>query len=181
MLEYLSTNKEWIFSGIGILVLTLIGNIVFSVVRAKLDHKKPRLEIKYSFQQVFVQTALGNSPVYPVLHYEITNIGEVDVLIKSVSIDFCGKKITYLGFDESTGLTTESTSKVDKLIKPKEYYKESFEIVDLVKAIGNQLGIRDRIRVQVIDTLGHRYNSKKFRYKDLIQNVEIANGVNSGK
>ncbi len=179
MFEYLRNNKDWIFSGIGILALTGLGQFIFYIIKTFINRKKRCVQIKVSFYQTFVSTILGTGPVYPNIGYEITNIGKEEVLIKSVSLDFCGKHITHLGYDKSMGLASEASLKIDKLLRPKEYFKGTFNISGLVEAIGKQLTNKAKMRIQAIDTLGNLYFSKKFKYSELLHNIEISNSVNT--
>lgn len=53
--------------------------------------------------------------------------------------------------------------------------ESSIKIQDLLDFIGNKLDGKDKLRIIVVDALGHQYYSKKFSYKSLkdFSNVKI--------
>ena len=59
--------------------------------------------------------------------------------------------------------------------------KGDFEITIFLPMINNQLKPNDNIRLLVTDTLGNKYYSKKTKYKNFLNNVQISREVNLKK
>lgn len=187
--SWIIRNKDWLFSGIGVVIISFILSLIWAFLWfliKKLLPKKKKLQIKTAFKIAIEQNAVTNkfSPCYPVFSFEITNISTEMITIKSVGWNFCGKKITYhgtLGADGVQQLNRNDPNKYSqKQLNPSGIMTGNFNIVwfAIDKDIVEQFKPRDKIRLEVIDTLGNKYYSEKYRYSKFTEQVNIAKEVN---
>lgn len=179
-------HKEWLFSGIGVVAIT----VFLSWLKSFFNRKKRKLAIKtkltVSFDQIIdgMGNVLHTGPVMPTFSFEITNIGNSDILIKDVSWDLCGKKITYKGFPDSTGLAQVdplNPKKYQKKLQAGEFIKGEFNIAWFAfdEDLKAQLKPRNKIRLEVQDTLGGKYYSeKKYKYGEFLEWIQSAIDTN---
>ena len=175
-------NKDWLLSGIGVAFILFVINFIKRIWSNK-KNKRGNLKISFTFKQAFVQTILGNGPVYPLYSFEIVNAGDEVLEIKDVQIYFCGKKLNtpYGICDALTQVDTNNPMKYRGTIEPKKVIKGDFEITIFLPMINNQLKPNDNIRLLVTDTLGNKYYSNKTKYKNFLNNVQISREVNLKK
>ena len=180
-------HKEWLFSGIGVLAITVVLSCLKSFFNSQ---KKRKLAIKtkltVSFDQIIdgMGNVIHTGPVTPTFSFEITNIGDIDVIIKNVSWNLCGKKITYKGFSESTGLAQVdplNPKKYQKKLQAGEFIKGEFNIAWFAfdEDLKTQLKPRNKIRLEVQDTLGGKYYSeKKYKFGEFLEWIQSAIDTN---
>lgn len=177
---WLCSNKEWIFSGIGILLFSLAVTFIKKFLSSS-DKRRLAVRTKLSLkleQDSLYDIVIKNSPVYPVLVFEITNLSEPDVFIKDVSWDFCGKKITYNGASNVSGVAQvdrSEPSKYQKKLKQGEIMKGDFNITWFaLEEIKSQMKPRSKIRLEVLETLGSKYYSQKYKYSEFLDIIKSA-------
>lgn len=182
LLKWIIANKEWVLSGIGVVIIGLIWNIIKRVFGIN-KSKKGKLRISFTFKQTWEQSIFGQGPVFPLYSFEIVNVGNIDIQIKDIQLYFCGKKINtpYGIADGLTQVDENNPKKYQVLLSPKQVLKGNFEISSFLPIINNQLSPNTNIKLKVIDTLNNKYFSKKSKYKNFLKNVEISNTVNSRK
>ena len=177
---WLCANKEWIFSGIGIVLFPFI--IAFFKKFLPSSNKR-KLAVRTSLalrleQDVINDVVIKNSPVYPVLTFEITNISEPEVFIKDISFYLCGKKINYNGFSnvpELASIDLRDPKKYQKKLNHGEIMKGDFNIAFFALAeIKSQLKPCNKIRLKVLDTLGGKYYSEKYKYSEFLNVIKQA-------
>ena len=179
--NWLCYHKEWLFSGIGVLFLTFF----FSWLKKLFNRKRRKLQIKTKFALSFEQIVstdglvLRTGAIIPAFSFEITNIGEVDVQIKNISWDLCRKQINYNGLSKTTGLAQidpMNPKKYQKKLNPGDFIKGDFNIgwFAINEDLRTQLKPRNKIRLEVQDTLGNRFYSQKYKYKEFLENVRLA-------
>lgn len=181
MIKWIISNKEWFLSGIGVTAIIMMFTLTKRII---LTHKEKRkLRITYTFKQAWKQYILGQSPVFPLYSFEITNIGNTTIEIKAIQLNFCGKKIdTQWGLcDGLSQINTQNPTQYLGPLEPKKFIKGDFEISSFLPVINNQLKLTSNVRLKVVDTLGNSYYSKKTKFKNFLENVKISNEVNKNR
>ena len=157
--------------------VSLIWNIVVLINKSKSE-----LLIKHSFVLSFFHDQLkGASPLFGQISIELTNVGNADINIKLVTLNFCGKKIELMGklADAIECKDLQNPNKYPKLLRKGELFKDSMDVKDIINTIGDKLSDCNNLKIEVKDTLGKKYSSKKFTYKELKELLKSANDYNS--
>ncbi len=181
IINWLDENKEWLLSGLGLIFLGYVIKFIRSLFKAFSNKNKGKIRITTSFSQSWVQSPIIQGPVYPMYSFEITNIGNTDILIKDVLLFFCGRKI-----GTKWGLTNTLTevginNNLRTVLKPGEFRKGSFELTSIQNFITSEIKGNKRIRLLVIDSFGNKYFSKKSKYQSFKNNILTSNMVNSNR
>ena len=176
LISLLDKNKEWLLSGLGIATFGILVKVIAHFTKNK---GKRKIKITTTFSQTWVQTVFGQGPVFPMYSFEITNIGDTDIIIKDVLLYFCGKKID-TKFGKTNTLTEVGiNNNLLSVLKPGELRKGSFEITSIQNSITNEIKENKKIRLLGIDAYGNKYFSKKSRYGSFNNNVITSNMINS--
>lgn len=153
----------------GALIATF--TFIWNIVEYK-NKTKTSLKVDYFLQ---ITGREDNNTNIGTLLIRIINVGQVEVYIDSISIDLCGKKIKLQNgpnaiIDASCfGLLAQP-----HLCLNKGCIKESSIIIkDLVNYIDDKLKDYEKLKITVIDSLGHQYHSTKFSYKSLKEFASI--------
>lgn len=126
------------------------------------------VKVSFSFQW-FKHPIFGNSPIESVIDYVVSNKGNESVILKCVTISFCGKTIK-TPYGIANGLAEKKRfypQKFPKELKPNSELSGDFLIENLLKSIGNQLKDTDFIQVTVWDKNGNKYDSEAFTIQDM--------------
>jgi hypothetical protein len=178
IVKFLSDNKEWLLSGVGIVIIGFVFKGIAYLVKNNTNHRG-KIKIKVSFSQAWVQSILGQGPVFPLITFEITNVGNSEVNIKDVLLFFCGKKVQTQYGKTQTLTEVGSNPNLRTPIKSGEIKKGQFEISGIQRCITQKISQNKKVRLLVIDTFGNKYFSKKIAYKSFVNNMTTSNMVNA--
>ena len=182
IIDWFNNNKTWLLSGVGVSFLIVLWRLIKKLFEIVFK-RRGKLIINCSFKQAWVKSLLWQSPFFPLYGFEIVNAGNSEIEIKDVRIYFCGKKInTRMGIaDGLTQINNSFSGNYRGTLAPKKAMKGNFEINALLSVIANQIKPSSNIQLQVIDSLGNKYYSKKTKYQKFLNNVQLSNKVNIKK
>ncbi len=167
ILDVLIKNIEWLFSGVGVVFLIWVVNKLSLSNRARL---KVRVAETVSFIQIVNNDYIG--PNIPLLGITITNLGKNTVFVRQPLV-WLSKKV------EDTH-TFQLLRVNDHLNYPVELsHGQEFRIEIKTEALYDQLlsNLKDKvfIKIQVEDTLGRKYYSRKLTVKRIREFNQINN------
>lgn len=137
-----------------------------------LQKSKKSILVKYFLISDFIPDSLIKQKKGSI-YIELTNNGNTDINIKSVSLDFCRKKINFQGLiiDGIEHRDLQDLKKYPRFLRKDEIFTDEFLTKNITDFISDKLNDNDKVRITVTDALGKKYVSKTFRYKD-IKNIE---------
>ena len=142
--------------------------------------KQRKLKVIYKHQMTFTQSKVGFSPFVAALSVEATNIGNIDLHIKNVSINFCGKNIKLMGTitEDIVFLDPSGKHNFPYYLSKGNVYKDMISARNIVDGVKNQLSPNTKLRFVIEDTLGKKYKSSKFKYHTLVDEIKKENDFN---
>ncbi|MDP2208639.1 MAG: hypothetical protein Q8K98_07675 [Bacteroidota bacterium] len=164
ILDNLWNNKEWLFSGLGIVII----GAIFSLIR---NYKNSKLKVKLSLTVEIVQIAERFGPSTPMLTVRITNAGKCDINVRHLFI-VTSKKIRDTKFFQVH--KKDPTFQLPFELLPRHERSIPLRSQDLSEHILANLKERNTIRVAVEDTLGKKYYSNRFTVRQINEHNRIA-------
>lgn len=103
------------------------------------------------------------------LNIHVTNIGKVNTFINHPAIKL-PKMVD--GFDTFQMLNMQDGTKFPLKLEPGESFKVGLNLKDFGKEFKEKVKNNDKIRFQVIDSVGNKYLSKKVIFSELIKHFK---------
>ena len=178
------TTNDWVDPKVMVAIyaavvstVSLSWNIISSV-----NNNRRKIKIKTKFNIVSTKDVFGNfSPVVAVLSTEVTNFGKEEIHIKTIALNFCGKKIELMGVQADSVACIDDMSgktKLPHILRKNERFKDDMGTDSLLDSIGNKLEANDKVRIEIDDTLGNKYFSSTMKYGDIIDHSKSAKEIN---
>ncbi len=156
-------NKEWVFSGIGVPVLTYLFFVIFK-------QRKRRVQIKYHLGVAFVETGSRKYLLSSYIEMSIINIGSQEIFLREPIVRV-SRKID--GENTFQVITPSDRTNFPLKLIPGQEYRKKFNPLDLDNKILSKLKDGDKIRFQAKDTLGKFYQSSKIEVRKVREHLNM--------
>jgi hypothetical protein len=163
-IQALWKNKEWIFSGIGVAVLVWF----FAWLT---NRKKSKLKLKLSPSVSIVDFGNHLGTNIPLLSATITNAG-THITFLEQPLFFISKKVD--GANVIQVIQRDSRVHFSVELSPGQQFSMEYSSLGLEGQILWKLKDRDTICLEVSDTLGKKFYSKKLKVKRIKEHNQLA-------
>jgi len=161
--NFLWNNKEWLFSGIGVVLIVFIIKKVVQFITRK-------LEVRFSFIVSFEQIGTQFGPKIPMIFLIITNTSGKDLFVEEPLL-MTSEKIN--GNDKFQVLRINSTDKFPRKLENSEKIEIKYNSLSLESSILSNMNENSFVKFIIKDTLGNKYYSPKLKSKRIKNHNEL--------
>lgn len=161
ILKWILDNRQWVFSGIGVPLVIWLGVIIFSRFRR-------RAKVTYRLGIAVVRAGQQLSADFPYFEVRVLNVGTQEIFIRAPQISLSrsingDKTFRVLGVNEQTSFPLR--------LAPGQEFTRQLNLKDLQNQLLSKLVSTDKLRFEVVDTLGKCYRSGTVRVQRILDHI----------